>query len=236
MEMVRHDIVEYAIAHTTVPSPAVAALRSETESNMPIPPEPVVFTHTTAPVAPSVCTNTDGTFAVTMIFVRVPTVGGTVTAVTSSGFTVKQRDGSSKTITTSSSTSFLLGAAKSSKSDLSVGARVTVEGTDGSSFAADVVHIVPDLRIGKVTAVTSSSITIQDRDNTTITIHVDASTTFRVKGAAAGKLSDVTVGMYVSAQGLSRADGSLDATTVLAGALRGPKVLPIKPDPSTAPS
>ncbi|MEA2632524.1 MAG: hypothetical protein QOE66_2743 [Chloroflexota bacterium] len=180
--------------------------------------------------------NADGTFAVTMILVRVPTVGGTVTEVTSTGFTIKLRDGSSKTVTTSSSTSFLLGDAKSSKSDLSVGARVTVEGTDGSSFAADVVHIAPDLRIGKVTAVTGSSITIQGRNNTTITIHVDASTTYRVNGAAAGKLSDVTVGMYISAQGLSRADGSLDATTVLAGALRGPKLLPVRPDASAAPS
>jgi preprotein translocase subunit YajC len=171
-----------------------------------------------------------------MISVRVPTVAGTVTAVTSTGFTVKLRDGSSKTVTTSGSTSFLLGDAKSSKSDVSVGARVSVEGTDGTSFAADVVHIVPDLRIGKVTAVTSSSITIQGRNNTTITIHVDASTTYRVKGAAAGKLSDVTVGMYVSAQGLSRADGSLDATSVLAGALRAPKVLPVKPNASTPPS
>jgi caffeoyl-CoA O-methyltransferase len=37
MEMVRHEIEQYAIAHTTVPSPAVAALRRETESNMPVP-------------------------------------------------------------------------------------------------------------------------------------------------------------------------------------------------------
>jgi caffeoyl-CoA O-methyltransferase len=37
MEMVRHEIKEYAIAHTTVPSPAVAALRLETDANMPIP-------------------------------------------------------------------------------------------------------------------------------------------------------------------------------------------------------
>jgi caffeoyl-CoA O-methyltransferase len=37
MEMVRHDIEAYAIAHTTVPSPAVGVLRAETEANMPIP-------------------------------------------------------------------------------------------------------------------------------------------------------------------------------------------------------
>jgi hypothetical protein len=177
--------------------------------------------------------NADGTFAITLIVVRVPTIAGTVTDVSSSGFTVKQRDGSSKTVTTSSSTSFLLGQAKSSRSDVTVGARVQVEGTDGTAFAATVVHIVPDFRIGKVTAVTSTTITLEVRDGKTATIHVGAATTYRVQGATAGKLSDVTVGMYVSAEGLSRADGSLDATTVAAGTLRGPRVLPVKPDPST---
>jgi len=37
MEMVKHEIEEYAVAHTTVPSPAVEVLRAETEANMPIP-------------------------------------------------------------------------------------------------------------------------------------------------------------------------------------------------------
>ena len=180
--------------------------------------------------------NTDGTFEVTLIVVRVPTVAGTVTDVTSTGFTLKLRDGSSKTVTTSSSTDFLLGISKSSKADLKVGARVLAEGKDGTSFAATVVHIVPDFRVGMVTATTSTSITIEGRDGKAVTIHVDASTTYKVMGVATAKLSDVTVGMYISAQGLSRADGSLDATTVAAGTLRGPKVLPVKPDASTAPS
>ena len=35
--MVRHEIEEYAVAHTTAPSAAVGVLRAETESNMPIP-------------------------------------------------------------------------------------------------------------------------------------------------------------------------------------------------------
>lgn len=179
--------------------------------------------------------NADGTFTVTLIVVRVPTVAGTVTDVTSSGFTLKLRDGSSKTVTTSSSTDFLLGTAKSSKADVKVGARVQVEGKDGTSFAANVVHIVPDLRVGKVTAATSTTITIEGRDGKAVTIHVDAATTYRVNGAATAKLSDVTVGMVISAQGLSRADGSLDATSVFAGKLRGPKALPVKPNASTAP-
>jgi hypothetical protein len=180
--------------------------------------------------------NADGTYAVTLVVVRVPTVSGTVTDVTASGFTLKLRDGSSKTVTTSSSTDFLLGSAKSSKADLKVGARVQAEGKDGTSFAATVVHIVPDFRVGKVTATTSTSITIEVRGGKTTTIHVDAATTYKVRGVATAKLSDVTVGMVISAQGLSRADGSLDATSVAAGKLKGPKVLPVKPDTSPAPS
>ena len=35
--MIRHEIEEYAVAHTTAPSAAVGVLRAETESNMPIP-------------------------------------------------------------------------------------------------------------------------------------------------------------------------------------------------------
>jgi hypothetical protein len=175
--------------------------------------------------------NADGTYTITLIVVRVPTIAGTVTDVSSSGFTVKLRDGSSKTVTVSGSTSFLVGTAKSSKADLSVGARVQVEGTDGTPFAATVVHIVPDVRIGKVTATTSTTITIEVRGGKTTTIHVDAATTYKILRTTTAKLSDVTVGMYVSAQGLSRADGSLDATSVTAGTLRGPK-LPVKPDAS----
>ncbi|HEX7472313.1 MAG TPA: DUF5666 domain-containing protein [Candidatus Limnocylindrales bacterium] len=182
--------------------------------------------------------NTDGTFTVTLVVVRVPTVAGTVTVVTATGFTLKQRDGSSRTVTFSSSTNFLIGATKSSKADLSVGARVEVEGANGSgtSFAATVIHIVPDVRAGKVTAKTSTTITIQGRGGATQTIHVDATTTFKVMGATTAKLADVTVGMYISAQGLSRADGSLDATSVFGGSLRVPKSLPVKPNASASPS
>ena len=182
--------------------------------------------------------NADGTYAITLIVVSVPTVAGTVTDVTASGFTIKLRDGSSRTVTTSSATSFLLGAAKSSKADLSIGARVQVEGADGAgtSFAATVVHIVPDVRAGKVTATTSTTITIAGPGNSTVTIHVDASTTYRVQGATTAKQSDVTVGMYIMAQGISRADGSLDATSVFAGALRGPKTIPVRPDSSPSPT
>lgn len=178
---------------------------------------------------------TDGSFTITIIVVRVPTIAGTVTDVTGAGFTVKQRDGSSKTVTTSGSTTFLIGQATGAKSDLGVGARVQVEGTDGSSFAARVVHIVPDVRSGKVTATTATTITIALRGGKSATIHVDSATTYRVKGSTTAKLSDITVGMAVTAQGLARADGSLDATNVVGGNLRGQKVIPVKPDATASP-
>ena len=180
--------------------------------------------------------SSDGTYAITLIVVRVPTIAGTVTEVASGGFTVKLRDGSSKTVTTSSSTSFTIGQAKAARTDLSVGAQVQVEGTDGSSFAARVVHIVPDVRMGTVTATTSTTITVEVRGGTTSTIHVDAATTYRVMGSTTAKLSDITVGMVVSAQGIARADGSLDATTVVAGTFRGQKAIPVKPDATTPPA
>jgi hypothetical protein len=182
--------------------------------------------------------NADGTYAITLIVVRVPQVAGIVTDITASGFTLKLRDGSSRTVTTSGATSYLIGSVKTSKAALSVGARVQVEGADssGTSFAATVVHIVPDLRAGKVTATTATTITIAARDGTAVTIHVDASTMYKVQGVTTGKLSDVTVGIYITAQGISRADGSLDATSVFAGSLRGPKLIPVKPDASASPS
>ena len=37
MELIRPEAEEYAFAHTTAPSPAVAGLRAETESTMPVP-------------------------------------------------------------------------------------------------------------------------------------------------------------------------------------------------------
>lgn len=178
--------------------------------------------------------NSDGTYTVTLIVVRVPTIAGTVTDVSATGFSIKLRDGTTTKVSFSGSTDFFLGIAAGAKTDLSVGARVAVEGTAGSdsTFAASVVRIAPDVRSGKVTATSSSSITIQVRDGSTVTIHVAASTTFRVLGATTAKLADVTVGMEVMAQGTTRADGSLDAVSVFAGTLRTPKAFPVRPDVS----
>lgn len=179
--------------------------------------------------------NSDGTYAVTLIVVRVPTVAGTITDITTGGFTIKQRNGSTKTVTVSSSTDYLIAGSTGAKSDLSVGTQVQAEGTAGSgaTFAARVVHIVPDVRSGTVTATTSTTITIKSRDGSTPTIHVDAKTTYRVAGTASATIAAVKVGMVIMAQGTSRSDGSLDALSVSAGQFKmHGKVLPDTVQPS----
>lgn len=183
--------------------------------------------------------NTDGTYTVTLVVVRVPKVAGTVTAVSSTGFTLKQRDGSTKTVTVSGSTDYLIAGATGAKADVVVGSRVQVEGAAGTgdAFSATVVHIAPDVKTGTVTGATATSITIKTRDGSTATIHVDAKTTFRVAGATTATIADVKTGMVLSAQGTSRSDGSLDAVSVFAGQFKGPGVPhPNKTAPSAPPS
>ena len=75
-----------------------------------------------------------------------------------------------------------------------------------------------------MTAKTSDTITIKGRDGKTTVLHVTDKTTYDVKGKADATLSDIAVGDRVSAEGLPRADGSVDAASVEG---RAPK--PAKP-------
>lgn len=167
--------------------------------------------------------NSDGTFTVTDLAVVVPSVRGQVSAVSSGSFKVTTRDGSVWTITTNGSTKVTIGQADGSLSDVKDGDTVMVSGTTtgDNAMTALGVRIAPDRAVGTVTSKTADSITIKRRDGSSLVIHVDAKTTFRVAGAASGKLSDVTVGMVLGASGRARADGSIDADIVAAGTMRG---------------
>jgi hypothetical protein len=65
--------------------------------------------------------------------------------------------------------------------------------------------------------VSASTITIQKRDGSSLTINVGADTTLRVAGVDSAKIGDVTVGMRLMAAGRPNADGSFDATAIAAG-------------------
>lgn len=161
----------------------------------------------------------DGTFTITAIDVVQPRIGGTVTSVTADSITVTGRDGASHTITTTNSTTYRLGGADASRSDVVVGSRIVATGSAGTgdSFTASTVTIKAPRVGGTVTAVTASTITIQQRDGSSLTINVDADTTFGVAGNNAAALGDVTVGMRLIAAGRQNADGSFDATAIRAG-------------------
>ena len=161
----------------------------------------------------------DGTFTITAIDVVLPKVAGTVTAVSADSITVTVRDGTSRTITTTSSTTYRLGTANASRSDVVVGSTILATGSAGAgnAFTATTVTIKAPRVAGTVTAVGASTITIQKRDGSSLTINVGPDTTIAVAGADTAKIGDVTVGMRLMAVGRPNANGSFDATAVVAG-------------------
>ena len=189
--------------------------------------------------------NTDGSYAITAIQVVVPQVVGTVTGVTADGFTLTSRKNAKWTITVTGTTSYLVGGAAGSKADVTVGANVAVAGsqTSDSALTALTVRIELPRVIGKVTAKTTDTITVQPLGGGTATIHVGSGTTYRVPGATSPSLTDIAVGTVIGAQGRQRADGSLDATIVQAApkagkwfgdGRNGPKGPKASPSPSGA--
>jgi Domain of unknown function (DUF5666) len=167
--------------------------------------------------------NDDGTYTVTALAVVVPTINGRASAITSTGFKVTTRDGSVWTVTVNGSTTYGFGQGTGSLADVKDGEGVHVAGTvtADNAMTATNVRVAADRAAGKVTAKTANTLTIERRDGSKLTIHVDADTTYRVAGAETADLGDVTVDMAIGISGRTRADGSLDADTVVAGKLRG---------------
>jgi Domain of unknown function (DUF5666) len=167
--------------------------------------------------------NADGTYTVTALAVVVPSIQGNASAITSGGFKVTTRDGSVWTVTVNGSTTYSFGLGTGSLADVKDGQPVRVTGnvTGDNQMTALNVKVAGDRAAGTVGAKTADTITIKKRDGSSVTIHVDADTTFRVAGVQNAKLSDVAVGMAIGITGRARADGSIDADAVVAGNLRG---------------
>jgi hypothetical protein len=167
--------------------------------------------------------NDDGTYTVTALAVVVPTIHGTASDVTSSGFKVTTRDGSVWTVTVNGSTTYSFGQGTGSLSDVKAGEPVRIAGTvtADNQMTATNVRVPGDRAVGQVTAKTADSITIKKRNGSTLTIHVSADTTYRVAGVENADLGDVAVDMYVGVSGRARSDGSIDADVVGAGNGRG---------------
>jgi hypothetical protein len=167
--------------------------------------------------------NDDGTFTVTAVAVVVPSIRGTASDITASGFKVTTRDGSVWTVTVTGSTTYAYGQGTGTLADVKAGDVVRVQGTitADNQMTATNVRVAGDRAVGTVTAKTADSITIRRRDGTDLTLHVDGDTTYRVAGVETAVLGDVAVGMAIGVTGRARTDGSIDADAVAAGNIRG---------------
>jgi Domain of unknown function (DUF5666) len=163
--------------------------------------------------------NSDGSYTVDGLAVVVPSVQGTVSESSSSGFKVTSRDGSVWTVTVDGSTSYQYGTGSGTAADVTNGTNVVVlgESTGDNALRAITVRVAPDRIAGTVASKSSSTIVVTKRDGSTVTINVDSATTYRVAGIASASLSDITTGMTVGASGRAQSDGSINADVVAAG-------------------
>lgn len=165
----------------------------------------------------------DGTYTVDALAVVVPTIRGDVGDVSASGFKVTTPDGSVWTVAVNAATTYAYGSGDGTLADVKAGETVIVAGTatGDNQLTALSVRVAPDRAVGIVTAKTASTITIRQRDGSSLTVHVDADTTYRVAGSTNAGLGDVVVDMAIGVTGRARADGSIDADVVAAGLGRG---------------
>ena len=172
----------------------------------------------------------DGTYKITSIQVLLPQVDGTVKSVVDNTITVTQRDNTTKDITVTGSTTYRLVGTASSLAAVTVGARLNAQGTvTGGTFTATVVNIQPAMAGGTVTGTGGTSITVKTRDGSSLTINVDATTTYQVAGKTTASLSDIAVGAIVMAEGTQTSSTTFSATIVRAfnpGTRPGPGVWP----------
>ena len=146
--------------------------------------------------------------------------GGTVTAVSDSGLTVKNAKGTSKTFLRSDATLVTRGRnEKAAWSEIEINSHVRVrfEERDGKAYAKR-VHIGPARIGGKVESVSGNAITIRTRDGKNARITVTSNTKyFEVTGKKqrqAGSLSAIRAGMRIAAAGSYDSAHNFDAAVV----------------------
>jgi Domain of unknown function (DUF5666) len=143
----------------------------------------------------------------------------TIGAIDGSSLSLKTDDGWTRTIAVGSSTTITKGGQTIGIGDLKVGDQIVFgeSKASGGSYSISAIKVVLPVVAGQVTAVGIDTITITQKGGAATAIHVGAGTTYDVNGNASAKLSDITVGSIVVAEGTQRSDGSLDATAVHGG-------------------
>ncbi|MGH2464401.1 MAG: DUF5666 domain-containing protein, partial [Candidatus Limnocylindrales bacterium] len=142
--------------------------------------------------------------------------GVTVAAIDGSSLALKTADGWTRRITVTGATKITRAGATIGTSDLKVGDQIAIresKATDGSYTITAISVVLPRV-FGQVTATTASTITVKQLGGTTTTVHVSGATTFQVFGAAKATITDIKVGMTITAEGTQATDGSFDALSV----------------------
>ena len=154
-----------------------------------------------------------GKFTALTVKIAAPKSNGEVTAVSGNAITLAEK-GTTKTVTVTSATTYKRAGQAAALTDVAVGSRLHTEGTvaaDGS-FTAVVVKIELPKVHGDVTAVSGSTITVTDKDQTR-TFTVTGKTVF-TKGSASATLGDVVIGVHVDAEGTASSAGAITALAV----------------------
>jgi hypothetical protein len=142
----------------------------------------------------------------------------TISTISGSSLSLKTADGWTRTIAVTDSTKIMKGGATIAVGDLAVGDKVRFAETrnaDGT-YSVSAINVILPTVVGQVSAISGDTLTITQPGGTTATIHVGSGTTYQVDGKT-GALSDVKVGAFVIAEGMQRADGSLDAAAIHSG-------------------
>jgi len=133
------------------------------------------------------------------------TFAGTISAVSTSSFTLSSKDRGNQTVNTDSNTQFRLGSSSASFSDLAVGQTVTVSGvwdrTNSNVTATRVTIKLLSINItGVLQTASGTTLTIMASNNTTYT--VDASNAkIRGKNGKAIDLTSFAIGDSIRVQG-----------------------------------
>lgn len=133
---------------------------------------------------------------------------GTVTAVSSTGFTIVSRDNTSLTVDASSAKIIRVPRTVISLADIKVNDSVWITGTKvNSTITASIVYamsenIRPAKAKGTVTAVSGNTITVQTKNDKTITVNTTGDTNVVTQDGTAGTTADIQVGSKLKLWGL----------------------------------
>jgi hypothetical protein len=165
---------------------------------------------TTIAVQGSTAAQNATTINATAVTIILPQIGGVVTATSSSTIVVTGFDGATHTILVGSSTRYLKAGHGASLADITIGTRITAEGTLNTTGSLNAVLVTIQLpRLGgQVTAVHGSTYTVSGPRGSSATIDTTGSTTYINANGSTASASAVKTGVYILAEGTLSSDGT----------------------------